>query len=88
MYNQNNTDMKKVISKIVVVVSVLSCAVMFASCGDMECPSDKPYHCKGNSIFDESCCAYEWSDNHGSCYNSLSYCRETGWNCTACYIED
>ena len=88
MFNQNNTDMKKVISKVVMVVAVLSCAAMFASCDDfdMHCPEDAPYYCKYSK--NKGCCAYEWSDNHGSCYNSLEYCRQTGWNCVHCYIEE
>ena len=50
----------------------------------IKCPDTDPYYCKGT----KGCCAYEWTDNHGTCYNSLEYCRRTGWACSKCYIQD
>jgi hypothetical protein len=36
---------------------------------------------------DYGCCESDtpWTDGHGSCYNTLSYCRSTGWSCVSCY---
>lgn len=80
--------MKRILRKIAVVAVVLSSMAVLTSCvKDIKhCTADKPYYCKNSS--EKGCCAYEWTDNHGSCYSSLSYCRQTGWNCTACHKED
>ncbi|MDR1341741.1 MAG: hypothetical protein LBK18_00630 [Prevotellaceae bacterium] len=36
---------------------------------------------------DYGCCDSDlpWTDGHGSCYNSQSYCRGSGWSCVRCY---
>ncbi len=80
--------MKKTTSKFFTAFVVMACVAMFVSCEKdiKHCTADKPYYCKNSS--DKGCCAYQWTDNHGSCYNTLEYCRQTGWNCTACYKED
>ncbi|MDR1121259.1 MAG: hypothetical protein LBM08_10110 [Dysgonamonadaceae bacterium] len=35
---------------------------------------------------DYGCCGSEtpWTDGHGTCYNSQSYCRGSGWSCVHC----
>ena len=35
----------------------------------------------------DTCCpvGFPWNDGNGSCYNTLDYCRRTGWNCTKCH---
>jgi hypothetical protein len=79
--------MKKKIYSIVLAGTLLLSPAMFFSC-DME--DDEEYcHNKGKLYCESTnaCCSSDvpWTDGHGSCYNTLSYCRETGWACSACY---
>jgi hypothetical protein len=80
--------MKKKTLRVAMIALSFACVAFTTSCTkldfDFKCPDDNPYYCKDRG----SCCAYEWTDNHGSCYNTLDYCRQTGWNCSHCYIQD
>lgn len=80
--------MKTTTKRIVFALVMLSATAVLTSCvKDIKhCTDDAPYYCKNSSK--KGCCSYEWTDNHGSCYSSLSYCRQTGWSCTACYREE
>jgi hypothetical protein len=35
---------------------------------------------------DYGCCDEDtpWTDGHGTCYSSQSYCRGSGWSCVHC----
>jgi hypothetical protein len=83
--------MKKKMYSILLLTGVFAMAcTMLYSCTkrtfdrENDCHEHDQLYC-GKDI--EGCCGegYPWSDGHGTCYNSLSYCRSSGWNCTGCY---
>jgi hypothetical protein len=74
--------MKKRICSVFFIGMLLLCPLAFVACDDgddcgtiLTCGDDN------------GCCPPEtpWTDRHGSCYSTLSYCRESGWACVGCY---
>ncbi|MDR1847157.1 MAG: hypothetical protein LBR17_03460 [Bacteroidales bacterium] len=64
------------------VAILMVTGVCLTACDDINCSDIGQLDC-GN----DTCCKEDvpWTDGHGSCYSSLSYCRQTGWNCTKCW---
>ena len=84
--------MKKKIYSVILCGMLLCVPVVFFSCDDDVDFDEEAYcHDQGELYCGDDrksgCCAQNvpWTDGHGSCYNTLSYCRETGWSCTSCY---
>ena len=79
---------------LVALVCSVSFVVLFSACYDDVGTSKK--YCKeqgklwcpepNNNDKGAGCCdsSVPWYDGHGTCYSSLSYCRQTGWNCVHC----
>ncbi|MDR2448784.1 MAG: hypothetical protein LBD52_02360 [Prevotellaceae bacterium] len=75
---------------VLLIGMLLLSPVVFFSCDINEddidyeqmCHDEGKLHC-----FDSYCCPSDtpWTDGHSSCYNTLSYCRQSGWACSACY---
>lgn len=75
---------------------IISIAMVFTVCGFMacdedddspsyrQCPSSDPYWCSSA----KTCCGYQFFDGHGTCYNSMEYCRSSGYPCEMCHIQD
>jgi hypothetical protein len=76
--------MKKKMKSILVIGTLLLSLVMFFSCYD----HDYSCHEQGQLDCDNGRCCDEdlpWHDGHGTCYEDLSYCRQTGWACVGCH---
>jgi hypothetical protein len=70
--------------------SIIVCGILLISALCISCTSDEEachdqgdLYCEG----DDGCCASSvpWSDGHGTCYNSQSYCTASGWPCIRCW---
>lgn len=88
---KNHRDMKKK-NLIIVLTGVLLSIFIFSSCEDMfdEKSLEESCHDKGwlyCDTGDGKCCSNDvpYHDGHGTCYSSLSYCRQSGWACTKCW---
>lgn len=79
--------MKKNKLRISGLLLIVCCAFALASC-DLEgghCKhTDSPYWCSSAKV----CCAYKYHDGHGTCWETMSGCRSSGYACTTCHIED
>ena len=77
------TERKKIYS-----VVFMGMFVFVALCVS-SCDEEEYCHKKGklNCSSADACCDQDvpYHDGHGSCWGSLSGCRETGWACTVCY---
>jgi hypothetical protein len=64
------------------VLALIFISALITSCDDSGCEDQGMLECDNGK-----CCDYDvpWNDGHGSCYSSLSYCRETGWACSRCW---
>ena len=45
---------------------------------------DKPYWCSTA----KGCCAYRYTDNHGTCFKTMEGCTAGGFACSVCHLED
>lgn len=79
--------MERLVYSLVVIGMFGLMALGLSSCEKMEremCHDRGMLYCSDK---EGGCCPKEapWSNGHGSCFNTLSYCRETGYECTKCY---
>lgn len=79
--------MKKHLIKISVSCFVMVCyAFVLFSCDDEygNCSDERPYWCSSA----KSCCKYQYNDGHGTCWETMSGCRSSGYACETCHIHD
>lgn len=76
----------------VILCGMLLCVpVVFFSCDDDDFDEEKYCHDQGKLYCgddrESGCCEQDvpWTDGHGTCYNSQSYCTASGWACTRCH---
>ncbi|MCK9612358.1 MAG: hypothetical protein PHR81_00600 [Bacteroidales bacterium] len=67
------------------ILAVISISGFLTSCVDIDnCTDpDYPYWCSSA----KHCCGYEYTDGHGTCYNTLDGCRASGYACEHCWVE-
>lgn len=77
--------MKTKVFRFLICILVTVLAVGMASCkkDKKKCSDSKPYYCSSS----KGCCAYQYSDLHGTCFNTLEGCRKSGFACETCHIE-
>lgn len=51
---------------------------------ERDCPDESPYWCKSAKV----CCGYRYHDGHGTCWETMSGCRSSGYNCETCHLQD
>lgn len=77
--------MKKLIFPIV-IVAIFGIATFFLSSCDVKTAEDT---CHDSGKFwcsdAKTCCTYAYYDGHGSCWDTMSGCRSTGYACSACH---
>lgn len=79
--------MKKNLLSICGLVLAICCAIGYASCSKLDvnnCKASAPYYCSSA----KKCCAYQYHDGHGTCWETMSGCRSSGYACETCHIED
>lgn len=79
--------MKKKITIVAFAVAAIVGMALTASCLKIDskhCKADAPYWCSSAKV----CCAYQYHDGHGTCWETLEGCHRTGYACAACHIED
>lgn len=71
---------------IFVLALVLLVSVLCVSCvkNKVKCTSSAPYYCEEG----DACCKYQYYDGHGTCWETMSGCRSTGYPCTVCWKQD
>lgn len=76
---------KKVTIAVLAVAAIAGMSIMTSCFKDINhCTSDAPYWCSSAEV----CCAYEYHDGHGTCWETMAGCRSTGYACTVCHLED
>lgn len=77
--------MKTKLFRFLICILVTVFAVGMYSCKKKNhCSDSKPYYCSSS----KGCCAYQYTDGHGTCFNTLEGCRKSGFACATCHIED
>ena len=77
--------MKKKVTIVAAAVAAIAGMTLVSCFGDVQhCTSDAPYWCSSAEV----CCAYEYHDGHGTCWETMAGCRSTGYACTVCHLED
>lgn len=83
--------MKKVFSLFSGIFLLLTIIITHTSCIDDTTEAGKEYCHKKGMLYcsdkEGGCCdtSVPYTDGHGTCYNTLSYCRQSGWACTKCW---
>ena len=78
---KNVIKMKKLVYLFVFAVVFGLTAFGLSSC-------DEAAECQGKlTCNDGGCCSYgyPYDDGHGTCWETLSGCRSTGWACSKCW---
>jgi hypothetical protein len=72
-----------------IVLSIITliglASTTFTSCKKVKHCQDasSPYYCESAN----KCCAYQYTDGHGTCYSTYSGCISSGYSCETCYVE-
>jgi hypothetical protein len=75
-----------------ILCGLLSAFVMYSCTDDDDFDYEKSCHDEGQLYCNyeggkSGCCDTNvpWTDGHGTCYNSQSYCTASGWSCVKCW---
>lgn len=75
---------KRISLALIAVFLLMSIVAMSCTKKREKCPSSSPYYCEDYKV----CCKYKYNDGHGTCWETMSGCRSTGYACVVCHIED
>ena len=70
---------------LVLAMTVAGCSKLIQALSNIKhCDDDAPYYCSEA----KACCSYRYTDNHGTCWETMEGCRSSGYACSTCHLED